>query len=249
MKKFLSAIILALLVALVPAGAFAQPGDTSAARYGTGTFTVGPATVPAAGCISHPLRVDLNVGYETDGWFISVNVNRADGSVADSWVSEVYFDDWGASYFEEPFQLCAGAVTGNYTASGTLHTINAGSSVVTQQPLTPTVFAVAPYIAPVVVPPVVVTPAPVTADVAGAVTKKWVDRGVQFTFKSKAIPAGTVVGDKVQWSIVSGDKVKSFSQGPSATSKKTLKFPKNSGAHKIKVLRNGKVAMRVTVRA
>lgn len=247
MKKILSAVILALVVALVPAGAFAKPGGTEG-RYGTGYFTVGPATLPASGCINHPMRADVNLDYATDGWFISVNALRPDGSLADGWVSEVYWYDYGASYFEETIMLCTGLdMPGTYTMTGTIHTVNNGSSTVVQQPMTPATFAVNPYVAPVVTPPP--PPAPVTADVVGNVTKKFITRGVKLTFKAKKLPDGTVLGRKLRWSIVVDNKVKSFSQGPDSKKVKSLTFPRRSGVHKIKVLRNGKVAMRLRVRA
>lgn len=247
MKRIIAAAVAAIMLALAPGAATAATPD--ARKLGTGYFTVGAANLPASGCISHPMRADVNIGYETDGWFLSVTANRPDGSIADGWVSEVYWDDWGQSYFEETILLCTGIDTpGSYTLNGVINTVNNGSATVVKQPMSPAVFAVNAYVAPTPPPPPPPAP-PVAADVTGSVTKKRVDRGVQFTFKSKALPAGTVVGNKLQWSIVSDDKVKSFSQGPSAVSKKTLKFPKRSGIHKIKVLRNGKVAMRVIVRA
>ena len=137
MKKTLSALILALLVALAPTAAFAKQGGADP-RYGTGNFTVGPATMPASGCINHPYRVDVNIGYETDGWFIDVTIAGPNG-VADSWVSDVYWDDWGPSYWQESVLICA---PGTYTISGNLHSVNNGSSTVVEQALTPATFTV-----------------------------------------------------------------------------------------------------------
>ena len=63
----------------------------------------------------------------------------------------------------------------------------------------------------------------------------------KLTFKSKALPAGTVVGKRLSWKVLVDGKVrKSFTQGPSAI--RTLKFtsPDRSGSHKVKVFRNGR---------
>lgn len=245
-------LLAAFMVALVPAGTASAAPDVNAKKLGTGYFTVANATIPAAGgCFYHPMRADVNIGYETDGWFMAVNVTGPNGAYVDSWISELYWDDWGASYFEETIFICSTIDgPGTYTITGEISTVDNGSATVLKSPMTPATFVVNPSAPPVVTPPVVNTPAPAaTADVAGNVTKKKVDHGVKLTFKTKEIPAGTVVGNKLQWSIVVDDKVKSFSMGADAVKTKILKFKKRSGVHKIKVLRNGKVAMRMAVRA
>ena len=251
MRKIITALVAGLLLALVPATSFAQT-DVNARRLGTGYFTVGAANLPASGCIQHPMRADVNIGYETDGWFISVTANRPDGSIADGWVSEIYWYDWGPSYFEETVMLCTGIdVPGNYTLNGTINTVNNGSSTVIKQSMTPAPFAVNAYVAPVVAtpPPPPPAPAPVYADVKGSVSKKYITRGVKFTFKARALPEGAVVRNKLKWSVLLDDKVRSFTQSPDTKRVKSYTFPRRSGVHKIKVLRNGKVAMKVTVRA
>lgn len=268
MNRIIGWLALAITLALAPVTAVQAADATperydakvSNARYGTGYFTVGNVTLPATGgCFNHPHRLDVNIGYETDGWFVAVNINGPNGYV-DGWISETYFDDWGASYFEENAFICSTLDgPGTYTISGTLYTINQGSSVVTEQALTPANFTVSPYVAPVPPPPPAPTtpppppppaPAPVVyADVKGSVSKKMVTRGVKFTFKAKPIPAGAQIRNKLKWTIIKDDKVSSFTQKPDTKKVKTITFAKGSGAHKVKVLRNGKVATKVTVRA
>nr|WP_300048118.1 hypothetical protein [uncultured Nocardioides sp.] len=267
MKRMIGLLTLALSLALGPATVAQaadhepqqQPRTAVAAKYGTGYFTVGAANIPATGgCFYHPYRVDVNLGYETDGWFLSVNINGPKGYV-DSWVSDVYWDDWGASYWEEDVFICSTLHgPGTYTMTGTLHTVNSGSSTVVEQALTPASFVVNPYVAPAPPPPPVPTiPAPVPTtpaavnyvDVKGTVSKQAVTRGVKLTFKAKPIPVGAQIRNMLKWTIIKDDKVSSFTQKPDTKKVKTLTFKKGSGVHKIKVLRNGKVATKVTVRA
>ena len=130
MKKTIGLLMLAITLALGPAAAV-QAADApqrhdskvANARFGTGYFTVSNVTLPATGgCFDHPHRLDVNIGFETDGWFVAVDINGPKGPV-DSWVSQTYFADWGASYFEESAFICSSLDgPGTYTITGTLYT-------------------------------------------------------------------------------------------------------------------------------
>lgn len=275
MKRLIGPLALAVSLALAPAtvaqadstttpkarttGVEAHKSKTTNARYGSGYFTVGTATLPASGCIEHPYRGDVSIGYETDGWYVETTVYDAAGAWAGGFVSEVYFDEWGTYYLEDTVTLCTGIdAPGTYRIVGTIHTVNSGSSVITEQAMTPATFAVNPYVAPTPPPPPPApapsvpptTPATVEyADVKGTVSKKSITRGVKLTFKAKPIPVGAQIRNKLKWTIIKDNKVSSFTQKPDTKKVKTLTFKKGSGVHKIKVLRNGKVATKVTVRA
>ena len=81
----------------------------------------------------------------------------------------------------------------------------------------------------------------------GTVAKKLITRGVRFTFRSKAIPAGTVMGDKLKWVVKYDGRTKRIAQGPSEVDRLTLRF--DSGRHVVKVFRDGARVTTATVRA
>lgn len=76
------------------------------------------------------------------------------------------------------------------------------------------------------------------------------DRGVKLTFATKALPAGTVAGQKVTWTVLLDGKIrKTLSQGPTSKQSVKVSSPARSGQHVVKVLRNGKAMKTVTYRA
>lgn len=256
MKKILSALVLALLVALVPTGAFANPSGANA-RYGTGSFTVSSLTLPAQyGCFYHPYTANLSLGYETTDWYLDVRITAPNGTIHDTGYASEYDTVGGTRSLAGEIFFCSSQTTpGTYTITGVLNTYEGASDyTATPQNLTPATFTVSPYVAPTPPPPPAPAPAPAPApvtfvDVKGTVSKQAVTRGVTFTFKSQPLPAGTQVRNTLKWTIIKDGKVSSFTQRPGTKRVKTYTFSRGSGVHKLKVLRNGKVATKVTVRA
>ncbi len=90
----------------------------------------------------------------------------------------------------------------------------------------------------------------VYADVTGSVSSKAVPNGAKLTLKSNALPTGATVSKNLTWTVIADGKIKkTITQSPSKVTTTTLRFKDRSGMHIIKVLRNGKVAKTVRVRA
>ncbi len=254
-------LALASALLLIPTAANAQIEK----RYGTGGFTITDVTLLGYGCFYHPYSVDLDLGVETTKWDVDVRVLAPNGSVFDFG----FFDGTGGGHRTlagEMFFCSSSEVTGVYTATGKLSTYEGAEDYeATVQTLLPAAFTVAPYVAPPPLPgpvpgpvPVPVptatpttapSPAPVYADVKGSLRKRRIDRGVVLTFTAKRLPNDSIVRDPLTWSIVVDGKVKSFEQDPGTIRKKSLKFAGASGAHQVKVLRNGKAVTKMTLRA
>ena len=246
MKKLLGLLMLAIMLALVPQSA-------QAARYGTGSITANNLTFPAQyGCLYHPYTVNLSLGYETTDWYLDVRITAPNGTLYDTGYASEWDTVGGSRTLTGEIFFCASQTTpGTYTITGVLNTYEGASDyTATPQNLTPAQFTVSPYVAPTPPPPPppaptpTPTPAPAppaTADVTGSVSGTKINNGIKLTFKSKALPAGTVVGKRLAWTVLVDSKIrKTFSQGPSAI--RTLKFTSrdHSGSHKVKILRNGR---------
>lgn len=260
MNKILSKVAAALAVALVlafaPSSAIAMPA--ASARYGAGSFTVANTTLLSYGCFYHPYTVNLGVT-GASYWDVDVRVLAPNGSVFE--MDYLYGTGSGSASFPEDMFFCSSLdPAGTYTITGTVTTYDYYYDEIAATPLTSSAFTVSPYVAPAPTPtpvpvpapapvPAPTTTAPVFADVSGTVSKKLINRGVKFTFRAKALPSGTTLRKKLTWTIVSDGKFKTITQGPSSTKSLTMRFPGRSGKHLVKVLRNGKLATKVTVRA
>jgi hypothetical protein len=254
MKRILSAVILALFVALVPTGAFAQEAS---ARYGTGSFTVNSLTLPAQfGCFYHPYTANLSLGWETTDWNLDVRITAPNGTLHDTAYAYELDTVGGTRSLAGEIFFCSSQTTpGTYTITGVLETYEGATDYTpTAQNLAPATFTVSPYVAPTpppTAPTVPPAPAPAVtyADVKGTIAKQAVTRGVKFTFNAQPLPAGAQIRNQLKWTIIKDGRVSSFTQRPDTKRVKTYTFTRGSGVHKIKVLRNGKVASKVTVRA
>lgn len=246
--KLMKALALAIVLALLPSVASAATPSSVSMRYGTGTFTVGNAQLLSSGCFYHPYTVNLNVGYETTDWDVDVRIMAPNGSIADlNFITGVGV---GTGALAEEFFICSSLdQSGTYTITGTLNTYEGTYDFTpTKQALVPVQFQVLPYVAPL--PPAPPVVAPITADVAGTVTSSNVTRGVKLNFATKALPAGTVMGNKVTWTVLLDGKIrKTLSQGPSARQSVKVTSPARSGQHVVKVLRDGKAVKTVKYRA
>lgn len=249
--RLLKTLALAIVLALVPStAAFAGP-STVAARYGTGTFTVGNVQLLEYGCFYHPYSANLNLGYETTEWDVDIRITAPNGSIFE--FDYGYGYGGGVRTLTGEMFFCSSLDTpGTYTVTGVLETYEGTYDYTpTAQTMTPVQFQVLPYVAPTPPPPPV-PPAPVItyADVTGSVNSKAITRGIKLTFKSKALPTGAVVGKRLSWKVlIDGKTRKSFTQGPSSIRSVQFTSPARSGRHKVKVLRNGKVSKTFYYRA
>lgn len=229
MKTFTG--LLALALTLAPAGAYGSSDAPTDTRYGTGSFAVSSAVLPATGCINHWYVTTVHVGDETDSWYVDVTVYDPDGGIAGGYDREVSDDEPGTTSIDDDVSLCAGVDDpGTYRIVGSLFTANDGSSSFVEQQLTPSSFTVAAPSGAM----------PTQVDVVGKVTSAKVTRGVRLTFRTEPVPAG-VIANKVRWTVLLDGKIrKTFSQGAAERRQLKVTSPARSGTHVVKVLRNGK---------
>lgn len=240
MKTLTGLLALAVTFALAPGAAYGSSTALTESRYGTGSFAVSNAVLPATGCITHWYVTTVNVGDETDSWYVDVTVYDPDGGIAGGYDREVSDDEPGTTSIDDDVSLCAGVDDpGTYRVVGSLFTANDGSSSFVEQQLTPASFTLAA--------PSGSTPAQV--DVVGKVTSAKVTRGVRLTFRTRPVPAGATA-TKVRWTVLLDGRIrKTFSQGAADRRQLKVTSPARSGKHVVKVLRNGKPMKTVTYRA
>lgn len=256
--KFLRLLVIVLALMLIPATAHAKPIER---KYGSGAITVAAAALKEYGCFYHPYSATVTIGPETTNWFASLDVIAPNGSVHSKKVTGISSAPGVVTVAGAVF-LCStldANKVGTWTITGMIHSTNIGGSGVAESPLTPATFVLSPYAAPAPPAPVPTTPAepvastpaaPVYADVSGSASSKAVSKGVKLTLKSNAIPTGATVGKNLTWTVIADGKIKkTITQGASKITTVTLKFKARSGMHLVKVLRNGKVAKTVRVRA
>lgn len=236
MKKLTGLLALAVTFALSPVAAHGSPAD---ARYGSGSFAVSDAVLPATGCINHWYVTTVHVGEETDRWYVDVTVYDPDGGIAGGYDREASDDEPGTTSIDDDVSLCAGVDDpGTYRIVGSLFTANAGSASYVEQALTPSSFTLAGP-----------SGTSTQVDVVGKVSSAKVARGVRLTFRTEPVPAG-VDATKVRWTVLLDGKIrKTFSQGPADRRDLKVTSSARSGKHVVKVLRNGKPMKTVRYRA
>lgn len=226
-----------LTVALTILGVLVAPTAVASAATTSGTFTTPggsfatqPAQLRDYGCFYHPYTVTFETDPMGDGWSLEVRVLAPNGTIFDS-ASKI--GTLGAAYgsFKEEMFFCSSLdVPGTYTITGTVTSYYGGGS--RNWPMTPLSFEVLP------VPKV---------DVTGTVKKRSVDRGARFTFRSQPLPVGTVQGRGLLWKVVYDGRVRRVRQNADERDVVTLKFPRGSGKHRIKIWRNGQRALTTVV--
>lgn len=228
MKKLLAVAAAALVVQLgvaAPASA-----DTVALPYGgTATLTIPDVTLtPGGACINHYGTFSIT---HPDYWNLDITANGPT-----TWPATEYLYGTGPQSRVVDLVLCPGTdAPGLYTASGLVtvedpYSYNQREVVISEQ------FVIS-HPAP---------PPPVYADVTGTVSKKIVSTGVKLTFRSRAIPAGTVARSPLKWLVKYDGRTKQITQGPSEVD--TLNLRLGRGRHVVKVFRNGSRVTTVTVR-
>lgn len=240
MKTSTAVLALAVTLALAPTTAYAGPDARVDARYGTGSFAIGNATLPASGCLTHPYVTTVHIGDETDSWYVDVTVLDPDGGVAGGYEREVSDDEWGTVSIDDDVSLCVGVDDpGTYRVVGSLFTTNDGSPTLVEQQLTPSTFTLAA--AP--------GTSPTRVDVTGTVSGAKVARGLRLTFRTKPVPTGAVA-TALRWTVLLDGKVrKTFTQGAASTRRLKVTSPARSGKHVVKVLAGGKPVRTLRYRA
>lgn len=242
MKKILaaaSAAAVAVLGMAVPATA-----DTTALPYGgTATLTIPDVTLnPTGGCVSHYGSLSVSHLYD---WDVDITANGPS-----TWpASDFLYGDGPQTRIVELLLCPTFDKPGTYTASGLMSVYdddyNTAEALISDQFV---ISAPAPPVVPTPVPPTPTqVPAPTVAPVTGKVQHKMTAKGVQFTFKSNATPAGLRTGKSLVWKVTYDNRTRTIRQGPSKVSTMTLNFPQG-GRHVVKVFRNGTRVKTVTVR-
>ncbi len=241
MNTFVATSIAAMLMQLAFAGP-ASADTVTLPHGGTATLIIPDVTLaPEDTCVNHYGSLTVTSVYD---WDIDITANGPSTSPASD-----YLDGEGSQTRVVDLLLCPSLdQPGVYTASGLLSVYDASdiaSEVLLsdQFVINDPMMTVPPTVLPVLTPVV-------TSDVTGTVTRKKVTNGVRLAFRSDALPAGTVAGDTLTWTVLVDRKVrKTFSQGPDAVRKLKIASSDRSGRHVVKVLRNGRVVKSVTYRA
>ena len=83
----------------------------------------------------------------------------------------------------------------------------------------------------------------------GRVTSKAIPRGLKLTFATAALPAGTVLGDKLRWTVLLDEGPQELHAGAEHAPNPQDRAAERQRQAVVKVLRNGRLAKTVRFRA
>lgn len=218
---------LLLLLGISPPPARAEP--TPGQPYPpTGTFATANAQLLDSGCFYHPYSLAYDSGPMTEEWALSIRVIAPNGSVAD--MASKFGSNWTRGTLTEEVLLCSSLdAPGTYTLTGTITTWPGDIDT------------------PIPTQSFQVLPVPV-ADVTGTVTKRPAIDGIKLTFRASALPAGHAQGRALRWKVTYDGHTRRVTQDASERDTLGLHFRPRTGAHAIRVYRNGARVLTTTVR-